>query len=85
MGQIEGNESGDDIHTRLKFTLAQDIVVLQRFAGLGSELRQTGHTFSVDLITRLALHLEHLTGWSLTRLISIGRLFLGGFFSYLSE
>jgi len=38
----------------LGFTLAQNIVVLQRFAGLGSELRQTGHTFSVDLITRLA-------------------------------
>jgi len=38
----------------------------------GSEPPQTGHTFSVGLIIRLALHLEHLTGWSLTRLILSG-------------
>ena len=58
------------IHTRLEITLAQDVVVLQRFADLDSELPQTGHTYSVDLITGLALHLGHLTGWSMTRFIS---------------
>jgi len=73
------------IHTHLEFNPAQYVEGCQRFAGFGSEPPQTGHTFSVGLIIRLALHLEHLTGWSLTRLISIGRLFLGGFFSYLSE
>ena len=73
------------IHTLLEFDLAQDVDYGQRCPGLGSEPPQTGHTFSVGLIIKLALHLGHLTGWSLTRLISIGRLFLGGFFSYLSE
>ena len=56
------------IHTLLKFTVAQD-GVSQRFIGLGSLLPQTGHTFSVGFIIRLALHLGHLTAWSLTRLI----------------
>jgi hypothetical protein len=59
------------IHSLLEFTLAQDIVYCQRFPGLGSEPPQTGHTFSVSFIIRSALHLEHLTGWSLTRLISM--------------
>jgi hypothetical protein len=57
--------------------------VSQRFSGLGNELPQTGHTFSVGLIIRLALHLEHLTAWSLTRLISVGDLFLRMFFRLL--
>ena len=49
----------------------------------GSEPPQTGHTFSVGLIIRLALHLEHLTGWSLTRLISSGsRVLLIWFFLF---
>ena len=60
------------IHTRLEFALAQDVGVCQRFSGLGNEPPHTGHTFSVGLIIRLALHLEHLTGWSLIRLISLG-------------
>jgi hypothetical protein len=64
------------IHTSLKFNLAQDVDYGQRFPGLGSEPPQTGHTFSVSLIIKLALHLGHLTLWSLTRFISIGRLFL---------
>ena len=50
------------IHTLLKFNLAQDVAVCPRFSGLGNELPQTGHTFSVGLIIRLALHLEHLRG-----------------------
>ena len=60
------------IHTLLEFNVAQDIGVSQRFSGFGNELPQTGHTFSVGLIIRSALHLEHLTAWSLTRLISSG-------------
>jgi len=57
------------IHTQVEFTLAQDMVVLQCFISFGSASPQTGHTFSVGLIIRLAWHLGHLTGWSLTRLI----------------
>ena len=69
------------IYTRLEFDLAQDVDYGQRFPGLGSEPPQTGHTFSVGLIIRLALHLEHLTLWSLTRLISSGsRVLLMWFF-----
>ncbi len=60
------------IHTRLEFDLAQDVDYGQRFPGLGNEPPQTGYTFSVGLIIKLALHLEHLTGWSLTLLISSG-------------
>ena len=60
------------IRTQLKFNLSQDIESCQRFPGLGSEPPQTGHTFSVGLIIKVALHLEHLTLWSLTRLISAG-------------
>jgi hypothetical protein len=60
------------IHTLLKFNRTQDVGASQRFSGLGNEPLQTGHTFSVGLIIRLALHLGHLTGWSLTRLISSG-------------
>ena len=60
------------IHTSLEFARAQDVGVSQRFSGLGNALPQTGHIFSVGLIIRLALHLEHLTGLSLTRLISSG-------------
>ena len=60
------------IHTLPELNLAQDIGLCQRFGGFGSFLPQTGHTFSVGLTIRLALHLEHLTGWSLTRFISFG-------------
>jgi hypothetical protein len=60
------------IHTLLKFNLAQDVEGCQRFAGFGNELPQTGQTFSLGLIIRLALHLGHLTGWSFIRLISLG-------------
>jgi hypothetical protein len=54
------------IHTLPKFNLAQNVEVSQRFSSLSNSLPQTGHTFSVCLIIRSALHLEHLTGWSLT-------------------
>ena len=60
------------IHTLLVLTLAQDVTYGQRFPDLGSEPPQTGHTFSVGLIIKLALHFWHLTLWSLTRLISSG-------------
>jgi hypothetical protein len=60
------------IHTFLKFNLAQDMVVFQRFSGLGKGLLQRGHTFSVGLSIRLTLHIEHLTEWSLARSISTG-------------
>ena len=60
------------IYTRLEFDLARDVGYRQRFPGLGSDPPQTGHTFSVGLIIGLALHLEHVTLWSLTRLISSG-------------
>ncbi len=60
------------IHTLLEFSITQDVDYDQRFPGLGSKPPQTGHTFSVGLIMRSALHLEHLTGWSLTLLISAG-------------
>jgi hypothetical protein len=60
------------IHTLLGFNLTQDIGASQRFAGLGSAPPQTGQSFSVGLIIRLTLHLEHLTAWSLTRLILSG-------------
>jgi hypothetical protein len=50
--------------------MTQDVGVSQRFSGLGNEFPQTGHTFSVGLIIKLALHLRHLTLISLTRLIS---------------
>ena len=56
----------------LKFALTQDVVPHQGLFSLGSEPPQTGHTFSVALIRRLALHLEHLTGWSFTRWIFWG-------------
>ena len=60
------------IHTPLDFSLTQNIGVSQRFPGLDNEPPQTGHTFSVGFIIRSALHLGHLTAWSLTRLISSG-------------
>jgi hypothetical protein len=59
------------IHTRLEFDLVQEVDYGQRFPGLGSEPPQTGQSFSVGLIIRLALHLGHLAVWSLTRLISL--------------
>jgi hypothetical protein len=62
----------DLICTLLEFSLAQDVDVCQCFTGFGSEPPQTGHIFSVALIRRLALHLEHLTGWSFTRCIFWG-------------
>jgi hypothetical protein len=52
--------------------LAQNVDFCQRFPDLGSKPPQTGHTFSVGLIIRLTLHLEHLTEWSLARSISAG-------------
>jgi len=71
------------IHSRLKFNLAQDIDWSQRFSGFENEPPQTKHTFSVGLIIRLALHLGHLTLWSLTRLISSGpRVLLIWFFLF---
>ncbi len=85
VGQMEGANCGLHplIHTGLEFNPVQDIESCQRFSGLGSEPPQTGHTFSVGLIIRLALHLEHLTGWSLTRLISSGsRVLLIWFFVF---
>jgi len=60
------------IHTLLEFNLAQDIGVNQRFSSWGNSLPQTGHTFSVGLIIRLILHVEHLTERSLARSISAG-------------
>ena len=58
------------IHTRLESKQAQYVVCNQGFRNFASEPPQTGHTFSVGLVIRLALHLGHLTLWSLTRLIS---------------
>ena len=69
--------------TLLVFNLAQDVEGCQCFSDLGSELPQTGHTFSVGLTIGVSLHLGHLTGWSLTRLISVGDLFLRVFFRLL--
>jgi hypothetical protein len=45
--------------------------LIQRFSGFGNELPQTGHTFSSGLTITVSLHLEHLTAWSWTRLISM--------------
>ena len=67
------------IHTRLEFSLTQDVDVCQRFAGSGNEPPLTGHSFSVGLIIRLALHLGHLTEWSLIRLILSGARLITGF------
>ena len=50
--------------------LFSHIGVSQRFSGLDNELPHTGYTFSVGLIIRSILHIEHLTGWSLARSIS---------------
>jgi len=55
----------------LEFNLAQDIVAFQRFTGFGNALPQTGHTFSDGLTITVSLHLGHLIGWTLTRLISM--------------
>ena len=69
--------------TLLVLTLEQDVDYGQRFPGLGSEPPQTGHTFSVGLIIKLALHFWHLMLWSLTRLISSGsRVLLIWFFLF---
>ena len=57
--------------------------ISQRLSGLDNELPQTGHTFSVGLIIRSSLHLGYWTGWSLTRLIIVGDLFLRVFFRLL--
>jgi hypothetical protein len=40
-------------------------------------------TYDKSRLYQLALHLEHLTGWSLTRLISLGDLCLRVFFRLL--
>jgi hypothetical protein len=67
------------IHNLLELDLAQDVGVSQRLSSLGNSLPQTGHAFSVGLIIRLILHIEHLTEWSLARSISAGsRLVIGG-------
>jgi hypothetical protein len=55
----------------LEFHRAQDIDVFQHFTGMGSELSQTGHTFSGGLTIGVSLQLGHLTGWTLIRLISM--------------
>jgi hypothetical protein len=70
------------IHTLLKFNLPQDVVVFQRFSGLGNDPSQAGHTLSSSFTLTVSLHLGHLTGWSLTRLISSGSgmLFISLFF-----
>ena len=60
------------MHTLLSFTLAQYLVIRQCFPSAGSEPPQTGRTFSVGLAIKSALHLEHLTLWSLTRLMVMG-------------
>jgi len=73
------------IHTLLEITLAQDVEGCQRFIGFGNKPPQTGHTFSVGLIIRLALHLGHLTGWSLTRLISAGSRLVTWLFVFTPE
>jgi hypothetical protein len=81
-GSKEGGECGlhPSIHTLLKFNLAQDVVVCPRFSGLGNDPSQAGHTLSSSFTLTVSLHLGHLTGWSLTRLISVGDLFLRVFF-----
>ena len=58
--------------TLLEFNLVQDIWFFQRFSGLGNEHPQTGHTLSSGLTITVSLHLGHLTGWTFTRLISLG-------------
>ena len=50
------------------------------FYHLASVLLQTRRTFSVGSIIRSSLHLEHLTVWSFTRLISSGSKLLIRFF-----
>jgi len=43
-----------------------------------NELPQAGHTLSDCLTITVSLHLRHLLGWTLTRLISLGsRLVIG--------
>jgi F0F1-type ATP synthase assembly protein I len=67
----------------VKKVISFGLVAYSYFFRAGSLLPQTGHTFSLGLIIRSALHLGHLTGWSLTRLISTGELFLRVFFRLL--
>jgi hypothetical protein len=67
------------MYTLLEFSLAQDVDFCQCFKVFGSEPPQTGQSFSVGLITRLALHLEHLTAWSLLRMILSGARLVTGF------
>ena len=71
------------IHTLLEINLVHDMVLFQRFGGFGSDPSQAGHTLSSSFTLTVSLHLGHLTGWSLTRLISIGDLFLRVFFRLL--
>ncbi len=54
------------IYTRLEFNLTQDMGLSKRFPSFDKWFPQTGHTFSVGLIDRLALHWGHLTLKSLT-------------------
>jgi hypothetical protein len=44
------------IHTLLKFNLAQDVGVSQRFSRLVNELPQTGHTLSDGLTIGVSLY-----------------------------
>jgi len=60
------------IHTLPDFNLTQDIVVFQRFSGLDKAFPQTRQTLSDGLTIGVSLHLGHLTGWTFTRLISLG-------------
>jgi len=60
------------IHTLLEFNLTQHIDWFERSGGFSNSLPQTGHTFSDGLTITVSLHLGHLTGWTLTRLISSG-------------
>jgi len=57
--------------TSLGFFQAQDVECYQCSCGLASELPQTGHTLSFVLTNGMSLHLGHLIGWTLTRLISM--------------
>ena len=54
------------IHTLLEFTVTQNMGLCKRFPSFYRWFPQTGHTFSVGPIDRLALHWGHLTLKSLT-------------------
>ena len=68
------------IHTSLRRSLAQDVAVLQCFAGFGNDPPQIGDTSSSGLTKGVSLHMGHLTGWTVTRLISLEPGFVIGLF-----